>query len=184
MLKTFLYPINATYTNIWQLIKPGNTTMLGIGRTSAWSIESAPPAPATLITDVEQLIGYVPLKKGGAAIRVNSQTGDSFGVDGKFYRSVEASTINTIRATEANQVYLEFEIDHNLISAGKFRSVGVYKNVEFSQELLDAAIDGEVEKKGLYEVEDLTGDLCYVENFPPISVTNNLIQTIKLVING
>lgn len=150
--------------------------MLGLGKTTPWEIESAPPTVPPATIEVPELFAYIPVTKKQGAIKVDKAGPDTTIVDGQFYKLVDFTRLEDIRLNSVRNIYLEAELNHNLITVESFRSLGVHVEIEYA--------GGVSLGQPLYAWGELVGKLYYVENFRPIAKVDNLTQTFKLVING
>ena len=176
MYKTFAYPAEKTYTTLWNMINPDNGLVIGLGKNSAWANESAPPAVDLAATEQEELFCYIPVTKRKVATLVSTLTAESVEIDGKFYEVADVESLDDIRLSIAKRLLAEIVVDHNLLPAGSFRSIGLYRFIEYA-DLIDP-------EAAIFFPGDITASLYYLEHFKPINKTANLLQTFKLVVSA
>lgn len=185
MHKTYTYPLEKVYRDLWELINPDNDLMLGLGGTTAWDIESTPPAANPTLIDVPQLFIYLPVTKrlGAKRTNKNNKTVVVGHVDpgvmlskGLQYEVTTVNSLQELRIRDLKQICLEIEVDHNLLPQTTFRTIGLYRFISYEE--------GVTAGGASYLPEEITGSLFYVENFRPVTVTNNVKQTFRIVVKG
>jgi hypothetical protein len=173
MSNRFAYPAEKTYTTLWNMANPDHGLLLGLGRTNSWALETSPPDVDPLATGQEQLACYFPIVTRKVAKRVSSG-GTEFG--GQFFTISEAATLDTIRAAQATHLYIEAVVDHNLMPNNSFRSLGLYRFIEYA-EGIDAAAP-------VFLPGDVNASLYFLEHIEPVVKTSNLLQTFKIIVKG
>lgn len=93
---------------------------IGIGRTAAWDVESAPPAPSVIATGLDTPICYAPLTR---ACLVVADVGGDISFGGDTYQTVAEEDAYTLGAT---QVYLEAQLDGADAPLSTYRQAGLF----------------------------------------------------------
>lgn len=176
MSNRFAYPAERTYTTLWNMVDPDNGLLLGLGRTNSWPIETSPPDVDLMTTQQEQLACYFPATVRKVAKRVSSGGGGVFQFGGQFFQLYDASSLDSIRSSQATHLYIEAVVDHNLMPNNSFRSVGLYRFVKYNSNIPD--------NLSIYLPSDVTAALYFLEHLEPIIKTTNLKQTFKIVVKG
>lgn len=173
MSNRFAYPAEKTYTTLWNMVNPDKGLLLGLGRTNSWPSETSPPDVDPLATEQEQLACYFPILTRKVAKRVSSG-GTEFG--GQFFTISEAATLDSIRAAQATHLYIEAVVDHNLMPNNSFRSLGLYRFIEYAEETDPEA--------SVFLPGDVNASLYFLEHIEPVVKTTNLLQTFKIIVKG
>lgn len=173
MSNRFAYPAEKTYTTLSNMLDPEKGLLLGLGRTNSWTSETSPPDVNPLATEQEQLACYFPILTRKVAKRVGSG-GIEFG--GQLFTITEAESLAAVRAAQATHLYIEAVVDHNLMPNNSFRSLGLYRFIEYEE-----GIDPEAP---VFLPGDVNASLYFLEHIEPVVKTNNLLQTFKIIVKG
>lgn len=173
MSNRFAYPAEKTYTTLWDMVNLDHGLLLGLGRTNSWASETSPPDVDPLATQQEELACYFPILTRKVAKRVSSG-GMEFG--GQFFTITEVETLGAIRAAQATHLYIEAVVDHNLMPNNSFRSLGLYRFIEYAEN-----ID---ETSPMFLPGDVDTSLYFLEHIEPVIKTTNLLQTFKIIVRG
>lgn len=173
MSNRFAYPAEKTYTTLWNMANPDKGLLLGLGRTNSWPLETSPPDVEPLATEQEELACYFPIVTRKVAKRVSSG-GTEFG--GQFFTITEVTNADSIRFAQATHLYIEAVVDHNLMPNNSFRSLGLYRFIEYAE--------GIENNLPIYLPGDVDASLYFLEHIEPVVKTTNLLQTFKIIVKG
>lgn len=93
---------------------------IGVGRSTAWANESAPPSPDALATALEEPICYVPLTKATLVVQDNAGTLSFAGQTWREVANVDAYDEG------AKRVYVEGRLEYDDAPLTTFRQVGLF----------------------------------------------------------
>lgn len=96
---------------------------IGIGRTAAWDVETAPPAPSVIATGVDTPICYAPLSK---ACLVVADAGGAITFGGDTYLEVPPEDAYTVGAT---QVYVEAQLNGAAAPLVTYRQAALFSGL-------------------------------------------------------
>ena len=176
MPNRFAYPAEKIYTTLWNMANLDNGLLLGLGRTNSWPIETSPPDVDSTVTEQEQLACYFSIKTRKVAKRVSSGGAGIFSYGGQFFQLYEVSNLDSVRAAQATHLYIEAVVDHNLMPNNSFRSLGLYRFVQYGLNIPNDL--------GVYLPGDVTAALYFLEHIEPVVKTTNLKQTFKIIVKG
>lgn len=122
-----------------------------IGKTSAWSNDSAPPTPDSSTTDVAEIIGYKKVSVKQLVIPDNSGA--------IVYRSTKWTSVSPSNALTqgAKWVYIECSIQYDELPLGYYRQIGVYTGLVKQSGVASGKfnlVPSEVADNGILEVID------------------------------
>lgn len=175
MYKTYTYPLERTYKNVWDLVNPENDLLLGLGGITSWPIESLPPAADSTNLTVPEIFIYIPVTRRKLAQQVNSKSEYSLSNNGFIFDIISVENIDQIRLNNIKHACLEIDVDHNLLPQTEFRSLGLFRDVTYT---------GITDEESSYDPAYIDASLFYLENFQPITVTENTTQTFKIIVEG
>lgn len=157
--------------------------LIGLGNTNAWpsnlesgeswEVEGEPPDIDSSITNLANLIGYVPITRISPVY--NDAAGDIILADGTRYREVQAVNAKEMAEAGVNSVYIEALLEHDNIpeSAVDWRSYGVYTN---------CTIDGSFDSAPFIPSNKVTGQILdEVIYFPAIKRQSGVIETVQII---
>lgn len=167
------YPAAKTYTTLWNMVNLDNALLLGLGKTSSWTIETSPPDVDLTATEQQELACYYPIAVRKVAKRVSSG-GVSFA--GQLFNITKVETLDAIEAAQATHLYVEAVVDHNLMPNNSFRSLGLYRFVSHADSIDPAA--------SIFLPADVDASLYFLQHIEPVVKTTNLVQTFKMIVRA
>lgn len=167
------YPAERTYTTLWDMVREDHGLLLGLGKTSSWPSETSPPDVDLTATSQQELACYFPIVTRKVAKRVGT-AGVSFG--GQLFDVTEVTTLDGIRAAQATHLYIEAVVDHNLMPNNSFRSLGLYRFIEYGESIDPEAL--------VFLPGDVSASLYFLQHLEPVVKTTNLVQTFKIIVKG
>jgi hypothetical protein len=119
---------------------------MAIGRTTAWSNESSPPAPSSSASTVEEVVCYAPLAQ---ATLVKPDSGGSISHLGSNYTAVTEGNAYTESAT---RVYVKANFDYANAPLVTFRQIGLFTGLSGTG--AGIRLPGAVSDPGILELLD------------------------------
>lgn len=165
--------------SVWlsKLYATSNTVLLGLGRTSPWVAEDAPPEPESFEYQLPELFAYIPvvLHRG----LVSDPAGTIVLADGSKWTKIEVEEgedlEEAIVIANAHSVLIEAVIPHSdlPVDIDNYRAYGIYVGCEILEEHLDSTVipvDGAV-----------VGPLEYICHFSPVDRQGGFTHNIQLI---
>lgn len=171
---------NFSYQTLAYMV--GRSYVLGIGKTSSWAIEAAPPNVDPSITEVPELALLIP----ATVTAVYWDPNGPISVNGVHYST--ASNLADITTNHATRLLATATLKHNNLSIASYRALGLYLVSPSGGGLESPAVIWE-DYDWLINtpIQILSRDyptartLVYTTYQPPTTVTANLTENIKLV---
>ena len=166
--------INNKYERLKSLLAVDNRLLLGVGRTTSWPIETAPPDvnPNTLQQDEVAL--YLPVTKLAVQLVATSYTEPNPSELIAGSRFAKTTDLEEIVNDNANMLYVSTVLKHNNFPESSYRSFGLYEKCLVSPTPLQTTS---------YTPEEVTAaTLFYLEFFQSVEIQPNVEESVKLVI--
>ena len=151
---------NFSYQTLAYMV--GRSYVLGVGKTSSWAVEAAPPNVDPSITEVPELGLLIP----AALTAVYWDPNGLISVNGVHYST--ANNLADITTNHATRLLATATLSHNNLTLASYRALGLYlASPSGVGPWLPAAVTART--------------LVYATYQPPTTVTANLTENIKLV---
>lgn len=161
------------YQRLLDLLDPANNLVVGVGNTSPWAIEAAPPIIDVLLEEQEELQLLLPVTKKVAVKEVLVTPATThYVVANKIFKEV-SSTFTAIRTEQATKLLVETKLDHSKLTVGSYRSIALYQRATIPTEQKLAYTPNEIISKSL----------LYIEQFQAVDVQPDVTETIRMVID-
>lgn len=121
---------------------------IAIGRSTAWDVETIPPSPSVIATELDEPICYAPLSK---ACLVVADAGGAITFGGDTYLEVAPEDAYTVGATH---VYVEAQLDGTWAPLGSYRQVGFFTGLTKTAGAVGILLPNNVLDPGILEVID------------------------------